>query len=686
MTNTLRNLYERNLKTSGIEVEARFGNFNAKGFFTPGVSKEQFINVIKYLEGRRKHFDYACYNQKVIYFKNGKRSVLNIDDKTGYAHCYLKKTLGTENINDYGFRLAVSSETSAEIDDSDIPQKEFTRVRYSYSINGYFRFDLSECSTGEYHLELESLGADFKAFDKNINLLLHILQESKIIITRTLQKKVLSYYNKISRSNRFIGVQPATINNKNFKKNEKYAMTMKMDGMRNLCICFEDELYLISSKLIVKKLGFKCRHNKDFILDGEFFRGNYHVFDAISYHDNLKERLEYVSQIISSLEPHEIRNGEIFVKKYDYEDIGVKFATVKPTIDYKMYDGIIFVKSETDYKNSAPLKWKPVEKITIDLQVEDGYLMAQGKSGLEKFTKLNSIHKGIKDHDIIEWSYDTSKDSFVPVRHRYDKLKPNFITVAKDNMASIISPFDEQLLAPKQNQAPLVAMRKFHNWVKRKYIENYKGECGTVLDLASGQGGDLGKYIDSGIKQIFGFDINEEYLEEAKKRKASFLLNPDNEGYSITLERADLSKDTINISEKADLVVCNFAFHYFYNSLDVFVSNVLQNAKPGAYILLTLFDKNKIQYLNNKTWSISKAGEDEISVHIKGSVLDRPVNEYLVDIDKVCEKFSENGISKVEQTNFEELYKLWASKSKTLCANEKKLSFMNHVIVFRINK
>ena len=85
------------------------------------------------------------------------------------------------------------------------------------------------------------------------------------------------------------------------------------------------------------------------------------------------------------------------------------------------------------------------------------------------------------------------------------------------------------------------------------------------MDLACGRGGDLFKYKDAFGKgtQIYGVDIDAEAIAEAKRRVKS-------KGVSgITLAVADISNpdlDTRDWGAPYDMIVCNFAAHYFFRS------------------------------------------------------------------------------------------------------------------------
>ena len=667
-----KQVYEKNLGKEGTEIEVRFGKFNSSGRFTPGVSKEQFVRLLSYFEQNKSAFVASKIDETMSYYN---KSDVRRSTASGFSK---KKCVEKEDVPDFGLRLSVAKEEKIQKDlvskfSEMSVSKETKRTRHSYTIEGSHRFDIDETLEG-FSIEIESLGASFEVFYKNINLILQIIQDSSLVITRTEELKVVETLKGITKSNKFPGVQPVTLNASSFSSKEEYALTLKLDGLRFLCVCWNETLYFISQKNVVKKSNFKSKL-ENFILDGELFRGDYHIFDVVSSTaETLQERMNDALKIQKSLSKNDDGvKGEIYIKEHFYGNTFDIFCKLTKNLNYSVYDGVIFTKTKDVYQKSSPLKWKPVEKITIDLQIKGLELYAQGKDDLEKFATIDKSFPGYSDGDIAEFVIHEGK--FYPDRHRYDKTKPNFIGVAQDNMASIALPFDVSLLKGKTEV--LQGMRKYNNWIKRTYINKCKGN--SVLDLACGKGGDFGKYIDSGFKTIVGFDINNESLTEAKSRAESFLKKEENNGISISVNHIDLTKKSAKIEGKVDLVVCNFAFHYFYKNLDLFIKSVLDNTNPGSKVLLTFFDKTKVKPQENDFWYIKPVGNDRIEVFIKGSVLDKPETEYLVDVDDVISKFGEKDIVLTERRNFSEFSKSWKQK---LSKEEKLLSFMNDVLVF----
>lgn len=230
---------------------------------------------------------------------------------------------------------------------------------------------------------------------------------------------------------------------------------------------------------------------------------------------------------------------------------------------------------------------------------------------------------------------------------------------------------------------PLSNMRKFHNDLKRKYINKYLIKPSNVLDLASGKGGDLNKWItNKNVKSVQGFDLDEDSVIEANKR-----LNKLKTKKKITFNVKNLATEIVECSTPNEIISSFFAFHYFFESsksLTTILKSIDKCSKKGTTLLLTLFDGNKVSDIETKEYIIKKLGnkkgnyKNELSVYIKGSVLDTPRIEYIVQPDFLIKKLAKINFSLVERVSFADIYD---SKFK-LTKAEKDLSFMNSVFVF----
>lgn len=673
----------------GTEIEARFGLFDGKSHFNPRVTQDQFARFYKFLDDKPEHYTHIYSEDTVKIYDDGIREI----SKAGETFYDKKENLGNFDIKDYNIRISFSKETRVEATNSTNVVHERFRSRHSFTSDAAkIRFDLDYCfQTGVFTMEVESLGCTYTSFYSNLVFLLQFIQESEVVISSPETKKVLMEYYKLAHKKKFIGVQPETISLGKLQKNIDYAITKKLDGKRALLISFEKNIYIITSTFEVKKLPYATSSGEKFIMDGEYFNGSFYIFDLCTSSLFLPKRLEEISHLLTTFIQVTETSCTITMKKYYFGDLYNNFSKMIADIDYDVYDGLVIVKTKAIYNGSSPLKWKPLNRLTIDFQIQKSdntvSFLVCSEEGLTEFANNNVDDRILKyycDNSIVECYWDSEKEVFIPVRHRPDKTKPNFIKVAQDNWNSIQNPFDIEKLKEFQSrkQASFFNMRRFHNWIKRVFIDKYSKD--TVLDLACGKGGDFSKYIDSGAKYIEAYDICTDSLKEATNRKNHYLKKVETKNTSFKIEKKDLRVDLINSKYSFDLVVCNFAFHYFYKTLDVFITNILSNTKKGSYIALSFFDKEKLREETTDIYSIKKINEEQVMVHIKDSVLHSSTPEYLVDIPYVISKFAEYDIVLVENVSFSDMYKPWATHKNTLSLDERNLSFMNNICVFKI--
>jgi mRNA capping enzyme/mRNA capping enzyme, catalytic domain/mRNA capping enzyme, C-terminal domain/mRNA capping enzyme, beta chain len=178
-------------------------------------------------------------------------------------------------------------------------------------------------------------------------------------------------------------------------------------------------------------------------------------------------------------------------------------------------------------------------------------------------------------------------------------------------------------------------MLKFHNvWVKNtNLISLFKGKATSVFDVGCGKMGDLRKYVDAGFKVLVGVDKSSDNIENPKDGAWARFGQMNEQRYSKTNLRAvflpmDFSKRIDNVyfeahykndaetkqvaqvvwgiinqpplekfhnlvGQRFDLVSCQFAIHYFFESsttLKAFLTNVSSIIKDDKYFIGTCLD------------------------------------------------------------------------------------------------
>jgi len=246
--------------------------------------------------------------------------------------------------------------------------------------------------------------------------------------------------------------------------------------------------------------------------------------------------------------------------------------------------------------------------------------------------------EGIEDDSIVEFAFDTTKNTWVPLRTRQDKTElfrknglsgtANDYFIALNIWKSIQNPVTSAMISgtqllstsdiPEDNvyynrnttrdKFASKAMMDFHNhWVKNhSLIAKVGGK--RLLDLACGKGGDLNKWIKAGVVDVVGFDYVRDNIENPidgvyarmstidmpSSNRYAFLTMDCSKVLSSAAAQTDEDREVAQIlwgegvSSKGnlskywdmmkdfDVVSCQFALHYFFEN-ETTLQNFLTN-------------------------------------------------------------------------------------------------------------
>lgn len=335
-------------------------------------------------------------------------------------------------------------------------------------------------------------------------------------------------------------------------------------------------------------------------------------------------------------------------------------------------------------------------------------------------------HNIINDCTVVEFYYDihlTNVDVFykwIPMRTRLDKTESvlkynkrygNNVNVANNIWKTIVDPITEEQISLLGNSdtysteisklkadlfenrsntnvyyqkktADVSGMRAFNNWIKNNMIETYCTSRSSVLDIGCGRGGDLIKFINAGISEYVGVDIDYNGLfgitDCAVNRynhfKSTLKNVPDMRFICADARGLFDSKSQENIfkrmsstnkelidkylsgKKKYDIINCQFSMHYYLTdqlSWNNFMTNLDNHLNDNGYFIMTCFDGDKIKKnLFNKT-SLSSSytndkGEKNIMFEIKKLYDDNTTNNIGVAIDLYNSIISHEGIYNTE--------------------------------------
>lgn len=329
------------------------------------------------------------------------------------------------------------------------------------------------------------------------------------------------------------------------------------------------------------------------------------------------------------------------------------------------------------------------------------------------------------DSQICEMYYncdgdcDNGKWQLHRIRHdrkvEYDRGNyfGNFITVAESTFQSYRKPISiDDLLEGdlgyfQQHDNQLYReVRSFNSFVKTKNLS--KVACKVAIDFASGKGQDLdGRYGAQHFDHVLFIDNDEAALQELVNRKSTM-----KNSMQVSVLCCDLtdrwkvnSKKILRLlPNKADLVVCNFALHYFVSSLDQ-LENIVCLIKSvsnfGASFLFTTFDgaaihkqlsagnwnayeKTVLKYSIKKLYKSSKPEFGQKISAILPFTDGKYYEEYVMPINLIINYMSENGFKQIEYRSFGDYLNEYAKKNN-LTSDDKIFVSLYSYVIMRVN-
>lgn len=740
------------------EIELRFNDHKYDG-----LKYATFQNILNQLS---KNSDYKLSKSKdkVISGKNGRNEVRAIISNNNYSfqkkNRKLRPFLKSDFYfisNEYNIKMTESYEQPIILTPeefmttytSDIYEKD--RERYSFMHkSGIYQIDMTisliNNSKRKFELELEYLkmkdNTQMKDLENIAFMLLKMIQNTDVYLKMSDINTIIRDYKTLLNLNKpkFYGPLPYTLSFENIDKIAcGYSVTDKADGERfQLFIDNNGHSFLISRNLIPKYIG-KLNH-KNYVYDGELINNNFYIFDVIVSNKinvqdlPLDKRLKYADTFNTASIPNGL-SIKLFVKKFYFTDIFLKSKEIwsnRSSLNYTL-DGLIFTPINKPYINEHIYKWKPKNTIDFFVKKTDGKFKLHiagtknneyqnlefggfdnkgtfiNRFGKEEYNKLfSSQHKSgiidvseklfnkFPDNSVIEFEYKSN--NFIPFKERPDKEMANSIGPTNDAWDAIKEPITITKLSKPEYVS---CIRNYHNKIKDHLIEYYMKNK-SVLDIGSGAGGDIGKYIKHKASHVTGVDIVNVEYEHPDNMK---FYKVTNELYSI---KNIIKKDKI---KKFDVINIQFAVHYFFKNqetLNNFVTNITENIKDGGLLVMTFMDGSKIdQLLKNtsknkvytekfgtqKIFSITKNYSEfdkltgtAISVKLFGTkYFDSNITEYLINCQRFIELLEQYGFKLQYKKSFAEYSSQFPYEFGFMNSIEKSFSSMNISLIFKLH-
>ena len=604
-----------------------------------------------------------------------------------------------------------------------------------------------------FEVEIEYIGTD-KKFNLNklkdsLDIILSYVDIYKNFLnelTFLLYNKSFSWYQFLTSAQSLDVYKYSSLN-----RFDCHLITEKTDGERVLIFIHNNTIYFLFSK---KKLQKKISIDNigiSIILEGESINYNNKeiilIYDVLFIEKNIKdltyeERINHFSKC--KLYTDNISTSyKIFYKEFgkinNSKDGISKNHDIKSLVD-KFYvnnksgheiDGLIFSTTSKSYENTINYKWKPAEKSSIDFyasKTNNMYKYNLYVSIPYNYQYILNIDKrdilyniGNKLHILFKPSYNVNDYTFETknkdldgkiielvkikssnymqwelLKIRNDKVFANSMITAEQVYINYYNPLTIKKLCDGVDgyfkDETNEEFNKSKDWNNKVKFILYKVLFNkfTLLDLASGRGSDIHKYIINNITNVIMVENDEIALQESiSDRKYSHLKNFKNNNKkfpTLYAVNADLTNDfdintqliikNTNIT-KVNAVLISLAIHYFTytSSLLTNLYKLIENFLVSeGIIIITLLNGKKVFELlksNNGIWKVPNKYHIEFVNNIKYSSFsqgieikvkhpfagDKLISENLIDINDIIKKFTKQKKYELLQNYLKILYR-----------------------------
>jgi hypothetical protein len=334
------------INTSSLDISYRASDTNTLRISIDGINK--INNIVNIIHQRKNHV--AC---------SLLASQFNNDDNVKF----ILKTLDRKTIIDldqYDIRFRLSSENPMKKTDMEtLSNLQYTdadniifrfKQRVTLFITENIRIDVTIVkqsnnpntltqNTANYEIEIDYSPNKSKLDEKILDLLLketekvkQVLEDTDTIISHEESENIIKQYKKISwgfdshTSLNLYSMKPISAEVQHIvdKIPNKYSVTDKADGEHFIMFVLNENVYFISSNLVVKKTSYKVNNLGSSIFDGELIHLHHEqkylfmIFDCLHYdgidirHETeLEKRLEFVNKLMDKMKIKDYR-----IKKY----------------------------------------------------------------------------------------------------------------------------------------------------------------------------------------------------------------------------------------------------------------------------------------------------------------------------------------------------------------------------------
>lgn len=284
---------------------------------------------------------------------------------------------------------------------------------------------------------------------------------------------------------------------------------------------------------------------------------------------------------------------------------------------------------ETDYKHTsdqcASQQEDEVPSKRRRLSDECNELREAEKSISSSQETVKTEPELTKSFEIPKFYNDSDLDSTLPISsssENFESSEPStsqMSSSAEGTLCAVVAAHYNSVPESgldERNRSRILHLRNFNNWIKSMLIDEYvtlvresdrRQSCLKVLDMGCGKGGDLFKWKQGKIAHLVCTDIAATSVEQCKERYNDMKQRSMQERHFTPLFKAEFivancTKDRLrteyeDVTMQFDLVSCQFAFHYCFESLpqaECMMRNAAECLRPGGYFFGTCPNANAI--------------------------------------------------------------------------------------------
>lgn len=408
------------------------------------------------------------------------------------------------------------------------------------------------------------------------------------------------------------------------------------------------------------------------------------------------EKEAYDIANVYKYKPPEHLTIDFLIRKCPQELLGIApYNNLPNTTTYILFTGI----TQQLYHHLKLQKIKHYDKLFPNMMQK--YFPIQFSPSNAPSKHIAWLENSDLDNKIGEFSYHDDKWHLMRIRTDRErellsgKYFGNYYAVAESIWNSICNP----LLLPEietiitggdsyfqvHNNKDMIVSREYNNAVKWKLYNIFKS-ADTIIDMASGKGQDLFKYVKMGVKHLICLEKDIDAIAELRRRRMQIESNK----IKINVQQIDLLQQAQSLIKSlnesrfdipasgVDFIVCSLAIHYLIptqeqcSELAAFISHFL---KDHGVFICTMFDGEKVNDLLAKTdgeWTVKNKNDKSI-YSIKALYPGKKLKPFGQEIN-VLLPFSDNTYYKEYLVNMKALTKEFAKHKLQLEINDSFIS------------